>query len=360
MTDTIGTTTDLEHQIGPTGRFSLQVPAGSVAIRGTDGDVVRVRDLDGRSLGDRFTIVSGPDHVSLEPKSRFGFVFQLGSKSTDDDLEVEVPRSASVVIETASADVEATGLAGPKRFKTASGDMTLVDVAGEVDVNAVSGDITVTASDRLDARVRTISGDLSLRAPSVSRLEAGTTSGDLRLDAELSGGGPFSVKTISGDMTIVSRGAFSVEAQTITGDLVTALEHRMSSAPGRKTLVIGRDGPTLQFKSVSGDLLIVEPRDAAPEPPASRRSTAQAATSPTATPGDPAARPGGDAATDEHAFAATESPAASWDAVPTPEPMAEPADVATARLDILRALERGDLSVEAATERLADLDVPVR
>jgi hypothetical protein len=145
-------------------------------------------------------------------------------------------------------------------------------------------------------------------------------------------------------MTIVSRGAFSVEAQTITGDLVTALEHRMSSAPGRKTLVIGRDGPTLQFKSVSGDLLIVEPRDAA-----ARQAAA---------PGIRAAAQRGDIAADGPPPSTADSPAPTWEAEPA-EP-AEPRDVAAARLDILRALERGDLSVDAASERLAELEAPVR
>lgn len=320
MSTTIDGTAQLEHQIGPTGRFSLKVPSGSITIRGIDGDVARIRDLTGRALADRFTIDSGTGHLSLEARWRFGLGIQIG-RSSDEELEIEVPHSASVLIDTASADVEATGLAGPKRFKTASGDIALADVAGDLEVEAVSGDVTVTAIDRIDARVRTISGDLSLRAPSLTRLEAGTTSGDFRLDAELSGAGPFSVRSISGDMTIVSRGAFSVEAQTITGDLVTALEHRLSSAPGRKTLVIGRDGPILQFKSVSGDLQIVEPRDAAPH----------GATSPAAMPSglDPAAA-------------------------------SEPTDIATARLDILRALERGDLSVEAATDQLTELEAPVR
>jgi hypothetical protein len=115
----------------------------------------------------------------------------------------------------------------------------------------------------------------------------------------------------------------------------------MSSAPGRKTLVIGRDGPTLQFKSVSGDLLIVEPRDAA----APQTATTQASTSVSTTPGESGAASSSDAVPDE-----------TWAA----EPPAEPTDLATARLDILRALERGDLSVDAATERLAELEAPVR
>ena len=325
MNTTIDGTAQLEHHIGPTGRFSLKVPSGSVTIRGIDGDVARIRDLTGRALADRFSIDAGTGHLSLEGKTRFGLGIQISLRSSDEELEIEVPRSANVAIDTASADVEATGLAGPKRFKTASGEMTLVDVAGELEVEAVSGDVTITANDRIDARVRTISGDLGLRAPSLARLEAGTTSGDFLLDAELSGTGPFSVRSISGDMTIVSRGAFSIEAQTITGDLVTALEHRMSSAPGRKTLVIGRDGPTLQFKSVSGDLLIVEPRDAA-----AQAATPQGATPQAATPS------GSDVA-----------------------PASEPTDIAAARLEVLRALERGDLSVDAATERLAALEAPV-
>jgi hypothetical protein len=341
MNATMGSTAELEHRIGENGRFSLRTASGSIAIRATDGDVARVRDVTGRPLGERFSIDAGTEHLALELRTRLGFSIQIGGKTTADRLEIEVPRSAAIVIETASADVEATGLAGPKRFKTASGDLAIVDVAGELDIDAVSGDVTINASDRLDARVRTISGDLGLRAPSLSRLEAGTTSGNIRLDAEFAGSGPFSVKSISGDMIIVSRGAFSVEAQTITGDLVTALEHRLSSAPGRKTLVIGRDGPTLQFKSVSGDLLIVEPRDAA-APQAATQSR-------------PDAAPPADTSPEEQAPGTSDSPAATWSA----EPAAEPRDVAAGRLDILRALERGDLSVEAATERLAELEAPV-
>jgi hypothetical protein len=117
----------------------------------------------------------------------------------------------------------------------------------------------------------------------------------------------------------------------------------MSSAPGRKTLVIGRDGPTLQFKSVSGDLLIVEPRDAAARPTATQTGV-----------GD---QPAAGLAPESVALA----PESAGTIAPreTAEPTTEPTELAAARLEVLRALERGDLSVEAATERLADLEVSV-
>ena len=68
----------------------------------------------------------------------------------------------------------------------------------------------------------------------------------------------------SGDATIVGRSGFKVEAETITGDLSSELAHKRESSPGRRVLIVGRPGPTLAFRSVSGDLQIVQPRDAAP------------------------------------------------------------------------------------------------
>ncbi|MEZ0240783.1 MAG: DUF4097 domain-containing protein [Chloroflexota bacterium] len=337
MNTTIGSTAELEHHIGPKGRFSLKVPSGSVVIRGTDEDVARIRDMRGRSLAERFSIDAGTDHLSLEARTRFGLGFEFGGRGSEDRLEIDVPRWAVVIIDTASADVEAANLAGQKRFKSASGDLTLDDVSGDLDVEAVSGDVTVSGSNRLDLRARTISGDLVLRAPSVGRFEAGTTSGDLRLDAELTGAGPFAIKSISGDVTITARGALSVDAQTITGELSTSMEHRSSSAPGHKALIIGRDGPTLQFKSVSGDLRIVEAREA-PAPQAGRDPDTEDF-------GDPP--PAGMDASEASDASATDEPVDST-------------DLAAARLDILRALERGELTVDAATERLAELEGAVR
>ena len=348
MTTTIGSTAELEQEIGPKGRFSLKLPSGSVAIRGTDGDVARVRDMNGRALGERFSIEAGPDHLALEARTRFGFSIGMLDKGTDVRLEIEVPRWAEVAVDTASADVEAAGLAGPKQFKTASGDLILDDISGALEVEAVSGDVTVNGIDRLYMRTRTISGDLDLRAPSVGRFEAGTTSGDIRLDGELTGAGPFAIKSISGDVTIVSRGALSVDAQTITGDLSTSLEHRSSSAPGHKALIIGRDGPTLQFKSVSGDLRVVEAREA-PVPQSASDSDALGETPLVAGELDNAA-PG------EATLTAVDAP----DATSSDEPSADSNDLAAARLEILRALERGDLSVEAATDRLAELEGAAR
>ena len=80
MNTTIDGTAQLEHHIGPTGRFSLKVPSGSITIRGIDGDVARIRDLTGRALADRFSIDAGTGHLSLEGKTRFGLGIQISRR----------------------------------------------------------------------------------------------------------------------------------------------------------------------------------------------------------------------------------------------------------------------------------------
>jgi hypothetical protein len=326
MTAPTNTASEISHQIGATGRFTLRIPSGEVQIRGTASDVATVRERNGRSLADRFEIGLENGSLELVARKRFGITLSIDHHQWGGgtpDLDIEVPARAAVVIDTASGDVTARGLVGSQRFRTASGDLAMQATGGEIELDAVSGDVRIDATAVLEIVGKTISGDLRIRAPRLTRFDVATTSGDMQLDAQLAGKGPFSIKTISGDVTLVNRGDLQVEAQTITGDLVSEVSHRRESLPGRKLLVIGRPGPVLAFKSVSGDLQIVEARE-------------QQVTD--MTDSDIPGRPGG--------------------SEPTPEsPAAGHTDAAeTERLDILRALERGEIDVDTATVRLAALE----
>lgn len=331
MTQTSRQSTTLEHAIGPRGRFTLRQASGEITLRGVEGDTVRVRSLDGdKPLGEQFHVETGDGFVELRQLERFGVGVKLFSRGDSPEIEVEVPHGATVSIETASAEVQASDLSGSKRFRTASGELRLARFAGPLDAETVSGDVDIDGRAPLELAVKSISGDIRVRVPRLKRLDMGTTSGDLWLDAELAGDGPFAIRSISGDATIVGRSGFRVEAETITGDLSSELAHKRESMPGRKVLIVGRPGPTLAFRSVSGDLTVVQPRDAAPD----------------------AAAPL--AASD--AWAAPTLPAPP--ALPTP---AKPAiDVDEARLEILRALERGEITVVEATDRLGRLDEVLR
>ena len=337
MNKTADTMTTLEHRIGPRGRFTLRQGSGEIAIRGVEGDTVRVRSLDGdRSLGDQFTIETGEGFVELRQVERFGLGVKLLSRNDSPEIEVEVPHGAAVSVESASAELEVSDLSGTKHFRTASGDTKLRRLAGAVEIETVSGDIDLEGQAPIELSGRSVSGDVRVRVPRMRRLEMGTTSGDIWLDADLSGDGPFALRSISGDVTIVGRGGFRIEAQTITGDLTSDLPSKRESGPGRKVLIVGRPGPTLNFKSVSGDLHVSQPRDSAvplaPEAPPEPPAPPSPPTVPLATPPTAPNAPGVDLASDLDA----------------------------ARMDILRGLERGEITVAEATEGLASLDEVLR
>ena len=333
MTASTNAASQLEHQIGAAGRFAIQLPSGSVTIHGTDGDVARVRDLTGRALGERFEITTGEGSLEISARQRFGFSIAIGSHGFGDhspELAIEVPRGANVSIDTASADVVGRGLVGPKHFHTASGDLTLEEITGELEIEAVSGDTRIGADGSLQVRARSISGDFRLRAPKVDRFEMSTTSGDIQLDAEMDGSGPYAIKSISGDVRLVIRAGIQVEAQTITGDLSSAIPHKTETLPGKKLLIVGRPVATLTFKSVSGDLEIVEPREGA----ATSRAVA------------PDAPP---------ESISVDAPAAPTPPAP-PTPATPAAGSMTSSMQILEALERGEISVEDASRQLAALE----
>jgi hypothetical protein len=304
----------LEHVIGPAGELTVRLYAGELEIRAVDGDVVRIRDLDGRDLGERFTIEATDGRLAVRPRDRFLLDFGLifGGADRGARLAVEAPRGARLNVDTASAEIHATGLAGEQRYRTASGEIQLDDVSGSVGVEAVSGDLRVRVDGEAAVTGRSVSGDVRVGGGRLRSVELSTTSGDVELQSELAGPGPFGVQTVSGDVTVASRGPLRVEAKTVTGDVSSDAPHRRETVQGQRIVIVGEGearGTPFSFKSISGDLRV-------------RRAGA-----------GPAAAPAG------------EEPAA-----------AEPDERATLRLAILRELEAGTIDVEAAAARLSELE----
>ena len=326
---TTSTGASLDHDIGPAGLLSIRLADGRARLRAADGATVRIRDSHGRELSDMFDVELGDGSVSLRADKRGGHWHGGGTP----DLEIDLPRAATIVIEGGSADIEVEGLAGDQRYRTASGDMSLRAVSGRIAIDAVSGDVDISATGEAGVTIKTVSGDVELRAATLTTLDATTTSGDLRIAGRLAGQGPFAIVTVSGDTLLAPAGDVRVEMATLSGDLRSKAGGQTEGGRGRRSLTIGSGVPLLSLRSLSGDLLVVPPTPV--RLPDERRPT----------------------------------PAVS-ETVPRPEARPEPAGLAPAdaptpaiaaaydeaRMRILRSLERGEIDVAEAGQRLEALD----
>jgi DUF4097 and DUF4098 domain-containing protein YvlB len=241
----VGTATTIQHPIGSNGLFVLRLRDGDLRLIGGDRDDVRVHSSDRALLG-RVAVERGERNLSVRADGRAG-------------LTVELPSGATIVIDGTSADIDATGLTGDQRYRTASGDLAIHDGGGALSVEAVSGDVDIATTKPATLKVRTVSGDLSIRAAGILGLRAATTSGDVRLAGCFEGPGPFSVESVSGDTILAPAGGIRIEVRTIAGDIRHARDARLEEVDGLRTLVVGGDGPTIAFRSLSGDLRVVGP-----------------------------------------------------------------------------------------------------
>jgi hypothetical protein len=338
---TSSTGSSLEHAIGPDGLVSLRLRDGQVRLRATDGETIRIHDSGDRDLSEMFAIELGDGSVSLRATRDPGILGRRRHGSSP-DLEVEVPQRATIIVETASADIDAHGLLGDQRYRTASGDVKLQAVSGRIAIDAISGDVDVVANGTADVALRTVSGDVELRAGTLRSLRATSTSGDLKVAGRLEGPGPFSVETVSGDALVAPAGDVRIEMTTVSGDLDSEVGDRPTGSRGHRSLSVGAGGPLLTFRSMSGDLRVVR---ATPAGTPSTTARSALAMEPIAALASPKASP-------------MASPKASPDPDPgmvAPEGPAAEAD-GEGRLSILRLLERGDIDVVEAGRLLAALD----
>jgi hypothetical protein len=301
-------TQEIAHEIGERGRLALRLTNPDVQMRADDGTVARVRitfeirastDAETDEIFDRlrYRVTEGAGSLEVaEPKhgagaglGSLGRLFGIGSGQVDTSIEVDAPRLSDLRYEGVSADLTATGFIGSQEYRTVSGDLVLDAIGGDVRIKGVSSDISLRAGAPLSAlEINTVSGDVSGFAPRIEQLRAATVSGDVSLG-------------VTDNLTLEVRG--------LSTDADIRLPHRSEGSRDRRRYVIGDGKAQLLFSSMSGDIEVRPPRRAgqAPPPP------------PPLTP---------------------------------PTPPRPPAIDDDEQLNVLRALERGEIDVEEATRRL--------
>jgi hypothetical protein len=247
---------------------------GRVEIRpSTDGSlhvvatrIFRMGDAaTARRYAEQTVVRSGPRQaryavdVQYPPRIETGFSFfdlfsergrrRLHMPSIEVILELQVPASLPVRVNTASGDVHVVSMDGPVGVTVASGDVKLSALRGAATVQSVSGDVEL--EQLAAARVHTTSGDVT--AAGVGAFECQTTSGDIEV-----GGARDSLVlgSISGDLTVDDAPA-GIRARSTSGEVeVRGARGRVQIETTSGGIVVGLRAPlkSAELSSTSGDV----------------------------------------------------------------------------------------------------------
>jgi Toastrack DUF4097 len=350
-----------------TPRLVLEQPVGDITIEGWDNPAVEVTDADDGDfdigvLGNQITVRSAHRHKrrfneAIEPAIReldrfgvnaeriasrverqvergmrrmrhgFNIELDLGRWTGSRDYRIKVPHNCDLMLRTSSGDIYIKDVTGTMFVQTTSGDLQMHRVSGNLLVSSASGDMNLrNVSGKLGAR--TASGDLLIEQAELQELGVQSASGDIRAYLQRVPEREFQVQTVSGDVMVwlPSNARLTAELRTMSGELMCRFPHDLIKRSGSRvtTLTINGGGTTAQFASVSGDVTL---------------------------------RPqivdeGGARTTDLSRTESEEGESESTDDITEPEGYASRQQ---AELDILQAVERGEITSQEALQRLSEL-----
>ena len=217
--------------------ISVCVASGEIKVRGWDRNEVRARTSDSPELELRR---SGPsasgsakEIIVLASKDQR---HQRDSCSADADIEIDVPRGASVKVQIRDGDIHVTDVLAIQA-KTMNGDINIAGVKGKAEADTLSGNISLTnsngsaklhsvggnveasgvgpaaAGDALNAA--SVGGDVTIEKSGYATVTAGSVGGNLNLSGPLSRDARYELNTISGDihLTLPADASFRLDAK---------------------------------------------------------------------------------------------------------------------------------------------------
>ena len=274
---TAQTRTEQRWPLDPGGSVHIVNPVGRVRVLGWDADSLAVSARLERRAG-RFT-AAGDAHVR-----KLGVDTAAGSA----ELEVHIPRGATVWVKAATASIEVEGVDGTLDLSSEGGTIHVLGTPQDVTAETMSGSVEL-AGGTARARVKTVTGDVLLRGASqdlsastlsgrivvraagwqrggtgVQRGKFESVTGDIRFEGELGRGGVVEVESQSGTIEV------RVPASTVADfDLLTiegAITNHLSSAQARRASTgqelrfsTGAGGAQVTARSFKGPILL-EPR----------------------------------------------------------------------------------------------------
>jgi len=213
---TAQTRIDERWPLDPGGSVRIVNPLGSIRVLGWDAESVAVSARLGARAGRFFA--AGDGHVR---KLGVG-----GGNGEPAELEVHVPRGATVWVTSATASIEVEGVDGTLDLSSQGGSIRVVGTPQDVTAETMDGAVEV-AGGTARARVKTVSGDILLRGASqdlgastlsgrivvraagwqrggtgVQRGKFESVTGDVRFEGELGRGGVVEVESQSGTIEV--------------------------------------------------------------------------------------------------------------------------------------------------------------
>jgi DUF4097 and DUF4098 domain-containing protein YvlB len=204
-------TIDRTVSIGPRGTLKLKNFSGDIRITGTSGNDVVIHAVR-RATRDRLDnikldVTTSGSTVSIEANRRDANWRERNNNVVETDFEITVPQGTTLNLDSFSSKVDVRGVTGSIEAKTFSGNIE-IDVAQAAQVPALtaetfSGDINARVPASASGRVRfnSFSGSVSSDLP----ISMGGRSRSRDVDADFgTGSGPtLRFKTFSGNLRIL-------------------------------------------------------------------------------------------------------------------------------------------------------------
>jgi hypothetical protein len=144
--------------------------------------------------------------------------------------------------------------------KTVAGSVRGEGLRGELDVGTVSGDVRLADLEAGALEVRTVSGGIDLDRVRARDVSAETVSGDVNYAGDIDPRGSYDFKTLSGDVVVVVPRQPSAElsAVTFSGDFTSDFPTRTDGRKRRHryNATWGDGGARIDLESFSGDISI--------------------------------------------------------------------------------------------------------
>jgi hypothetical protein len=189
------------------------------------------------------------------------------NKPSKVDFTIRVPKACSVKVNCVSSSAAIDGLDGEIDVNGVSGDLKLSNLSGNFIFSSVSGRLTAkNLAGPLD--MNNVSGKVEIVESQIPSMVGKTVSGRVHVETPLTEG-PYEFKTVSGNLSVITPDdtACTVHMKSVSGKAKVNLPVTSKSGVSRSKQVIevAGGGPEVIVKSVSGVLKIGSPNFVKPE-----------------------------------------------------------------------------------------------